>query len=252
MLIALTNNLVSKTYMLGALNLARAIGEPERFAPTMLEGFAGAAAPFSSAVHQAVNPLKGDEVLHEIRGMSEAFKSKWVLSDPSKRPVRRNVLGEPILRDKGVGGDPWSPLRYVEVKDDPVAEELVRVGAGFQPPRETSNGVDWTTYRNEQNQTAYDRWMELHGQVQIGGKTMRDSLAATIQSRGYQRLPLTGVDDLDSPRVAALRRVVSRYREVARRQAMIEFPDLSSDARKLVVAARMMRAGQQVETTGVQ
>ena len=252
LMIALTNNLVSKTYMLGALNLARAIGEPERHAEQMLEGFAGAAAPFSSAVHQAVNPMKGDDVLHEIRGTMEAFKSKWILSDPNKLPVRRNVLGEPMARDKGIGGDPWSPLRYVQVQDDPVAEEMVRIGAAFQPPRETSNGVDWTGYKNEGGQNAYDRWMELHGQVQIGGRTLRQALERTIASRSYQRLPATGVDDLDSPRVAALRRIVSRYRSVAQRQTMQEYPDLSSDARKLLVATRLLKTGQAVQATGVQ
>lgn len=253
LMVALTNNLVSKTYMLGALNLARAIGEPDRFAEGMVESFAGAAAPFSSAVHQAVNPLKGDEVMHEIRGAAEAFRSKWILSDPSRRPVRRNVLGETMERDRGIGGDPWSPLRYVQVKDDPIAQELVRTGAGFQPPRETSNGVDWTTYHNEATgQNAYDRWQELHGQVQVGGRTLRQALEQTIQSPRYQRLPVTGVDDLDSPRVAALRRVLSRYREAARLQTMREFPDLSSDARKLLVAARMLKSGQSVESVGVQ
>lgn len=251
-MIALTNNLVSKTYMLGALNLARAIGEPERFAGSMIESFGAAAAPFSSAVHQAVNPLRGDQALHEIRGFAEAFKSRWILQDPKKIPLRRNVLGDPMLRDQGIGGDPWSPLRYTEVKDDPVANELVRIGAGFQPPRETSNGVDWTLYSNDKGQTAYDRWMELHGQVQIGGRNLRDSLEKVIGSSGYQRLPDTGVDDLDSPRVSALRRVVSRYREVARLQAMQEYPDLSSDARKLLVAARMLKSGRAVQATGVQ
>ena len=129
---------------------------------------------------------------------------------------------------------------------------MVRIGAAFQPPRETSNGVDWTGYKNEGGQNAYDRWMELHGQVQIGGRTLRQALERTIASRSYQRLPATGVDDLDSPRVAALRRIVSRYRSVAQRQTMQEYPDLSSDARKLLVATRLLKTGQAVQATGVQ
>lgn len=244
LLVAVGNNLVSKTYLSCAVNLAQAIGEPARFGPRLFNTLAQAAAPFSSAVHQAVNPLRGDSVLHEIRSAGEAFRSRWIGADPKGLPVRRNVLGDPIERDKGVGGDPWSPLRYVQVKDDQIAEELIRTGAGFQPPRETSNGVDWTGYRNEAGQSAYDRWQEQTGQIKLGGRTLREEMARVIQSPGYQRLPVAGVDDLESPRVAALRRVMSRYREAARRQTFQEFPQLSADARKILLAVQTMKRGR--------
>lgn len=244
LIIAVANNIASKTYLLGAVNFAQALGDPQRYGPSLFNRFVGANAPFSSAVHQAVNPLRGDSVMHEIRSASEAFRSRWIGSDPTKLPTRRNVLGDAIERDGGIGGDPWSPLRYVQVEDDEIAEELVRTGAGFQPPRETSNGVDWTEYRSESGQTAYDRWQELHGTVKVGGRTLREALARTINSRSYQRLPVTGVDDLESPRVAALRRVMSRYREAARRQTFQEFPQLSNDARRILLAVQEMKRGE--------
>lgn len=243
LMVGVMNNLVNKTYLSGAINLARAMGSPASEFQNIINSYAAAAAPYSSAVHQVVNPLRGDDVIRELRTAGEAFRSRWILANPNSNAARRNVLGETVGRDKGVGPDLFSPLRTVAASDDPVMREFVRIGARFGQPQEVSNGLDLTRYKNEKGVSAYDRWQELHGEVKIRDKSLRQMLESTIASRRYQRLPQVGVDDLESPRVAVMRSILSRYRERAKRQMLQEFPQVSDDVRSLLLTTMSLRGG---------
>lgn len=243
-MIALVNNLVSKTYLTGALNVARLLNSPEQEFQYVYNSLVSGFAPASSFVYQAVNPaLKGDRVFHELRSVKDAFRARWIGSDPSKLPVRRNVFGEALKRDAGIGPDWLSPLRYVESSNDQLMQEMVRIGAGFGPPRKQDLGVDWTQVQGQDGQTAYDRWLENHGTARIGGRTLRESLERAVRSRAYRALPRTGVNDLESPRVQVLRRILSTYRQVAKAQTLGEFPELAGALRDRRLQKLALRSG---------
>jgi hypothetical protein len=91
------------------------------------------------------------------------------------------------------------------------------------------NNLDLTTYTNNKGQSAHDRYSELHGEVRLGGKTLRERLTALIESNRYQSLAGTSTDEYDSPRIALIRRLIGKYRRAAYNQTLQEFDDLRND-----------------------
>ena len=107
--------------------------------------------------------------------------------------------------------------------------------------------MDLTQFESRSGQSAYDRWLELHGSVKIGGKTLKDSLSRLIRSRSYKKLPYESVEDLDkSPRVNAINRVVAKYRAKAFSQMLREFPEVQRRDEIGSLIRKNRRAGRDV------
>jgi hypothetical protein len=65
-------------------------------------------------------------------------------------------------------------------------------------------------------QSLYDRWLELTGTVEIGGKTLREELEQTINSRSYQSAPDGFIGAESGTKGTIIRRIISAYREKAK------------------------------------
>ena len=224
--IALANNLASRSYLTGAMNVARMLNAPEESAQYILNSFASGFAPASGFVGQTVNAQLGEDYMTEVRSIYDAYMQRTP-GGFSDLPVKRDVLGDPIQRAKAFPFALFGPTPYTMVKNDKISRELVRTGASIAPPDRTTNGVDWTEFQYEGKETAYDRWMELHGTVRIQGRTLRQQLERTIRSKEYQLLSLTGADEVDSPRVRVLRNIVGTYRAKAKNLVLREIPELA-------------------------
>ena len=226
LMIALTNNLASKTYLTGAMNMARLLNSPEQEFQYIKNTFASGFAPMSGFTAQAINPNMGEDYLLELRSVWDAMLAKTP-GGFKGIPIKRDVLGDPIEKAKAAPTPFLGPTPYTNVKNDRLHRELILTGAGISPPRAVNGGVDWTEFGYSGGGTAYDRWTELHGKVKINGKTLKQQLERTIRSKGYQLLSQLGFNELDSPRVAVLRRWVGFYRAKAKVQVMREMPELA-------------------------
>src|SRR6185312_3847516 len=87
----------------------------------------------------------------------------------------------------GVGGGQvgrmLSPAAMSTSVDDNVKQELARLQYGFSKAPKTYQGFNLEWFgKNGTNQNAYDRFQQLHGQVQIGGQTLPQSLQRLIGS----------------------------------------------------------------------
>ena len=107
-------------------------------------------------------------------------------------------------------------------------------------------GVDLIDFRNTKGQSAYDRWMQLVGEVTVGGHTLRSRLSRLISSSKYQKLATEGIAELgeDSPRVAEIRKVVTQYRGKAQARMLLEFPELAEQVRAKMLAQRALSTGE--------
>jgi hypothetical protein len=138
---------------------------------------------------------------------------------------RRNFLGQTIKHPGQ--GELYNPFTYSTGGSSFVAKEIANVGHGFTPPGAVKNGVDLRGYKNRNNQSAYDRWLELQGSVKVSGRSIEQELTRLFKSSQYKRLPEEDIEGLDkSPRVAAINRVVSKYRAKAFSQMLKEFPEV--------------------------
>ena len=235
---ALSKNITSKSYLTGIEQLMDAINQPDRKMSQFISTRLGSLV-VPSLVSQVVP--SGDPVMREARTFLDMF-TKRIPGLSDKLEPKRNILGEPIKRQEAIGPDFISPLFYSEQKKDKVMDELANLRYSFSmPPVVESGGVDLSKYRNGQGQTAYDRYVELTGQVKLGNKDLRQALNKLVTSPQYLALPAEPVEGLDSPRVAELKKVIGKYRATAKEKMLKEYPELYSHRvlrDKLVMARR--------------
>jgi hypothetical protein len=158
------------------------------------------------------------------------------------------MLGEKITRNSPSIVDYLVPTAVSKDKNDAVINELSRLQHGFRNPSTKLNGLELLDYSMENGQTAYDRYMELTGQVKLAGKTLRQSLDKLIKSNQYQRLPedrLYSVDD--SPRISEIKKIVNKYRQQARLQLQRELPKVRQQLRVVEQIKEGRRSGRSVE-----
>jgi len=239
--VSMARNLTSKTYLTGVTKFTNALSDPEGFGSAYMRSLGGSFVPnFAAQLNRSF-----DAETKDIKNFVDTVRAKIPGFSQDAPPVR-NMFGEPVLR-KGLhpSVDFISPFDYSEVTDDPLKKELAQIGHSFSSPRSFKNGVELREYFSSKGQSAYDRWLQLHGEVKIGRKTLRQELSRLIKSRGYKRLPYESIEDVDkSPRVNEWRKILSEYRAKAFEQMLKEFPEVAQRNSILGQIKRERRRGR--------
>lgn len=238
----LAKNATNKTFLSGISDFFDAMTDPDRNMTRFLRRMA-ASATVPAAVAQFAT--SGDDSIREAASYIEAVKRR-VPGLSKDLPPRRNLLGEPITPPAGYVpfadvADPvhrtqaarmLSPLALSRKSDDEVIGELSALRHGLMQPPKRIEGLDLTGVRTESGQQAYDRWIQLTGEVRIGDIDAHTALKTLISSDVYKALPEPPTDEVGASdpntnlRLKAVSRVLSKYREVARRQLIAETPQL--------------------------
>lgn len=230
--IGFVNNVASKTYLQGMIDTVEAISDPQRFLPSLMNQYASAMVPHSAFLRELRK--QNDPSMREVRSMTDAIMNT-VPGFSDALPARRSwITGEPIIYPKGWGADVTSPLGDAfaaanpiiagDWKQDPVLDELAGLDFAFSPPTRKVMGV-------ELNSEQYSRLMELHGTVRSGRQNMYQRLERLFESTRYQNFPKEVSDPSVDPRVKQVQRVITAYRELARRQLMKEYPEIKEAVR---------------------
>ena len=244
--LAIARNITNKTYLTGITNIANATSNPEQFGQNLVNQYVSSLVPFSSAMSQSTSTIANDPVMREVRSMVDAVQAKIPFLAENVAP-QRNILGEVVTRPTALGPDILSPMVYTEVKDDLILQEFNMLGHGFTPPKPQRGALDLTQFKTRGGQQAYDRWLELHGSVRVGGRTLRDALLKEIKSRSYQQLSPLTTDDYDSPRIRQLREIISDYRDAAYKQLLKESPELDRSSRLDFANKQALRMGRSAQ-----
>lgn len=228
MLGALSRNLTSKTYLRGLTEALDAFSQPDKNMEYWLRSRAGSYIP--SGAQQIAGVFgQGDETMREARTMLDAIRARTPGLSQTL-PPKRNLFGEPIHFPAGLGPDSISPFALSEDLNDPVKDELARLSFGFRLPAEKVGNVPLTAFKNEKGQDAYDRLLELRGIVKKGRYTLKERLAALIESDSYQRLP-DGNDIYGSEKLKRVQRYLGEYQEATLKQLRKEFPEVDAAIR---------------------
>ena len=226
---AVMENTVNKTFTQGIYDaMSLFVGRPhEREAA--LRNFVG------SFVPNILNQTNGDNVLREARSISDTIMSRtWLYNqiDP-----KRNVLGEPILRTL----PKYDPLGLTnkDVREtDAVLEEVTRLAILNQtvagnPGRKVPgpNQIDLAKVPYSESQSLYDKWIELTGEVEIGGRTLREELERTMSSRWYLGAPDGFIGATSGTKGTIIGRIISGYRNKAKGE-LPELVQIIRDERK--------------------
>lgn len=237
---AISSNLDNKTYLTGLMDFMSAIGEPKEHAEKVFSTSLGS---FIPAIINDVSRATDDNE-REIKGWVDSLRKRipglGIETGRKSLPIMRNMFGEPVDtrhnivhgalgEDSAVGNiaGMFVPIAYSSVSDNVVDQEFEQLGKGFAPPSSRRGGIDLRAILSEDGETdAYDRWMEIQGDIEIDGLGIRDALKTLIQSEDYQQLSPESDDEVESPRLAKLRRIIGLYRDASFRQLQEEFPEV--------------------------
>lgn len=167
------------------------------------------------------------------------------LGEPMERVLSSTALGEGVARtfQFGLG------MKFNSTTDETILNEMANLGHPIGLPRPKLGGIDLRDIVTSEGNSAFDRYMELTGEVRIKGRTMRDALTRTIRSAAYQKLPEAGIDELseDSPRVRELDTIVREYRAEAQRRLEKELPELRGLLATRFAVRKALREGRRPE-----
>jgi len=243
LLVAMAKNLTDKTYLTGMTRVSNALSNPDRFMGSWARSTVGSFVP--NVLTQANRSI--DDEHKDIRTMLDTIKSRLPFYSKDA-PPRRNLFGEVVTKQGALGPDFISPFDYSETTSDVLKKELAQIGHGFSSPRSEKNGVELRAYMNDSGQSAYDRWLELHGSVKLNGKTFRQAMTRLLKSRDYKKLPYEAVEGLEnSPRVREINKILSKYRAKAFSQMLREFPDVRQRDEINLLIKQARRTGRSYE-----
>ena len=202
MLVASTSqNLLDKTFFKGISDVIEAINQPDRQLQSYLNNQLGTLVPTLLAqTAQNVDPI-----LRDTRTALDRVKSR-VPGFSQDLPARRNLWGEPILLEGGLGPDFISPIYSSFSKEDPVSDELERLNVEerqkYYPsmPQRTFNGKEIPPH-------IYSEYAER------AGKLSHRVLSLIIQSPGYKAL---GERGFPGQQTDIFKKAIQESREYAR------------------------------------
>lgn len=208
MVVALANNLTSKTYLQGITEVIGAITNPDENMLSFLKKRGASYIPMSSFLRNIRQDMS-DPHMREVRSMLDYVMNTvpgWSDTLPAKRDW---VTGRPTDYTI-VGSD----------SNDLVMSELNRLSDKIlgAPPKRIRGSDELTAQQ-------YSRLCELHGAIKLGGKTLHQTLETLFKSPGYD-IERNQFDDppigMNGPRVDKVNKIIETYRKAAQNQLLRE------------------------------
>jgi len=230
LMLSVSRNWISKSYVEGLSNVIEAVSEPDRGARTWAQWAARSLLPFSSLLRTIER--EGDPTIRETRTIMDQVRAS-VPGWSSMLPPTRNIFGDPVLLEGGLGPDIMSPVYTSTEKKDSVADEIVRLRVNLSMPPRTIEGRPVPVLRMgpeaagegiELSPQEYDLFVRLAGNELKGpdSKGMKDTLADVMQSEDYRHQ----TDGPEGGKALIVRSIVQSFREAARGELFNRIPEL--------------------------
>jgi len=210
---AVASNVQNKSYMDGIANFIKAADDFERYGESYVQRLVASFTPATSLVGQIERAY--DPTLSEVNSIYDKIASRTPYFSKDL-PPRRNIWGDPIILEGGLGWDFVSPVYTSKAKNDPVADEIVKQESGVTMHRRF---YKTGKFRVEYTPEEYDRLVVLTGKEitdtkgPYKGLNLHDTLAAIIKSDGYLDERMT--DGPDGSRAALLDTVFNKFKQAA-------------------------------------
>ena len=226
--LALANNLASKTYMTGIYDFIGAIdpSNPTNTPGKYLSGFAGSMVPYSSFLRNVARA--GDTTMRETRGSTYGEDGKVdtvatyldnminnvrrsIPGMGADLPPRRDLFGEPIERASGLGWiyDLLSPIASRADNPDPVTKVILDNKIKISVVPRVIKGV----WLSDEQYSEFSR---------LSGEPLKEHLDKLVTYPGFKRLS----DGPDGMKAEVVRGLVNTFRNRAKEVMMREYPEL--------------------------
>lgn len=250
-MLGITENLENKAYLQGMTETMTLLGLGSQGFDE--DRWTRAAGSFASTLlaPNFTGQLNPNPYLMETRELMDQTRQKlWFTGLAEGLEPRRDSLGFPIQKTSawilGAEAPNWAfPLKVSVPQSSPVYEALWQAESQLKPipKKDATTGVDFTQFRNDKGQTAYDRYQQLAKEVEIDGMTVMQMLESMLpdwqeqypdyaSGRGKRMSGFTPLfrDDSekeDSPLSKEIQAIIGDFRAVAKEQVLEEYPDLA-------------------------
>ena len=246
--VAMKNNVVNHSYMAGLKNVMDSIADTEHKGDKFIKGIVRGFIP--AGLRNAAGAFGDDPYMREARTYTEMLLSSTPFTSKMVDP-RRNILGEPVERKVLLPVFDWvNPFIVSTKNEDKLMLEMANLQSAFTEPRPTDFGeglINLVDYKNESGQSAFDRYLELTGSITLNKRTLREELERLIDSKEYNSYEqFTKIGRFDSPRAAAIRKVISKYRKAAKQQMRDEFPDVDNKLSEIESIRNSLKQGEAI------
>lgn len=188
----------------------------------------------------------GDDYYHETdKSIWAGLKNSGYAGVLNKMGLE--AAGTPIKYDWVTGNAVQRSVMFSDDKSNEfVTGELLRESKSvYGAPLRTLKGIPLTPEQ-------YSRYCELHGTIQLGGKTMMEALEKTMKSKAYDYKRERIADDWDAEgntyRGNMIRAVMKEYRDAATQRLYKEFPDLVEQINERADRMKMQQSAQPVSS----
>ena len=233
--VAVANSLESRTYFNGLMDFfdayQNASRDPENKQNVLfnwLERMGATAVPAGvAAVARQVDPTVRltDDLTSRLKSRLPAYSKDL--------PPRRNMFGDVVVLEGGLGPDIMSPIYMATDKQNPIADEIAKNRVDIGMPRRSINGIEMSAIQ-------YDRFIQLSAGLERK-PSLEKALSGLVKSSYYKKLT-SGVNGGKAERIET---IISEYRSVAKQQLLKEFPKLNSEVMSAKIQFEKERTGRE-------
>ena len=233
--VAVASNMSSKTYLKGLSEFndvmsSIQIGDDKSNTRFMnwLNRQGASLTPFSSTFRSVERMY--DPTLRSAFTFTEQLKSQ-IPGYSEDLPPRRNIFGEPIVLNGGIGLDTMAGIYTSELEEDPVIDEIVAQKVGIPMPRKSIDGVELDVYQ-------YDRYIQLMSGMDGAVPPVKEQLSELFSRPEYQGLG-------QEQKEIEIRAVFQDAQKAARAQLMQEDDELRTAIIQQEYEEQRRRMGRQ-------
>jgi hypothetical protein len=208
---AISKNVLERASLRGPSDLIQAVADPDRFGKGYIKSMAGTVVPALAA--QSAQTI--DPVIREARTVLDGIKSRIPGLSQGLHP-KRDIWGEPMVREGGFGPDIASPIMEKRIKSDPVNQALL--AANYFPGK-----LDRKIRGVELSDDQYDDYSR------IAGRMAKVRLNAIVGIPGFVTMPETARKEL-------MTNAITTSREAARSLIMMQNPEIIKKATDAKIA----------------
>ncbi len=210
---SMSKNLTSKTYLRGVSEAMDALTSGE---PYKIENWISrqVSTVIPRGVAQLERVLSPEQTQYDrgFDGILQRIQSQIPGYNPNL-PPRRNMFGEVVVLEGGLGPDFMSPFYISTKRDDPVIDEMVRQSVGVKMPKRSIRGIELDNWQ-------YDELLLLSAGE--GSDSLYSVLNSLMNSSQYQRLS----DGPDGGKQFRIEKAVQGYQQQARAKFLQRNPDV--------------------------
>jgi hypothetical protein len=210
---AISKNIMSKTWLRGLSEVVTALDDPDRYGERWWAKFAGTIVPTGIAqVERVLSPE-----MEAVNSAMDQIKSR-IPGFSKDLPVRRNLWGEPILLEGGLGPDIISPIYTSKRRESPIDKELFELRIPIRMPRKTQHFQRVAVNLTSQE---YEKFIILMNKRRLHtGKNLKNSLDYLVtKDLMYKQL---NTDDKEM----MIRSYFKEAKNLAREALYYENPDI--------------------------